>query len=71
MFLTGGGGNLSQFIEKSSVFESKRERWGNSRRFALTVVNREGRLHTKADTFIPSPLGEDDTPMTKSNELMT
>lgn len=48
----------------------ERERWGNSRRFALTVANRERRLHTKADTGIPSPLGEDNTPMTKSNEHM-
>lgn len=28
LFLTGGGGSLNQFIEKSSVFESKRERGG-------------------------------------------
>lgn len=69
MFLTGGGGNLNQFIEKSSVFESKRERGGEIVVVLLSQWPIGKEDYTQKQ--IPLPLGEDNTPMTKSNELMT
>lgn len=74
MFLTGGGGNLNQFIEKSSVFERKKkkesERGGEIVVVCLSQWPIGKEDYTQKQIPVFSPLGEDNTPMTKSNEHM-